>query len=97
MRPSVICVLLAALWLLSRGSAAPLHGCRSLLFLLFALLLTFAFGDSTGPLLLLGCWTLAALVWAFTAEEEVAGWLSVMGLLIAEQWMRRPIFDDLHA
>jgi hypothetical protein len=93
----VVCVLLLVLWLLSRGSPAPVNGCRSLLLVLFAVLLVFAFSDSTAPLILLGCWTVAALVWAFTAEDEVAGWLSTMGLLIAEQWMRRPIFDDLHA
>ena len=101
LRPMVVCAVLlvpCVMSLFSRSSAPPLSGCRSLLLLTFALLLAVAFGDSSSaPLVVLGCMGMAALVWAFTAEDEVAGWWSTAGLLIAEQWMRRPTVDDLHA
>ena len=83
---------------LLRSSSSMLSGCRTVLLLCFALLLSYSFSEWAAPHVLLAC-TLAAAVSMATlsAEDDIAPWLTTLGLLITEQWMRRPTLDYVHA
>ena len=82
----------------SAGSSFALGGWRSMVLLLFAVLLAYSFSDWAAPYVLLACAAVAAAVWCGRSggEDEVAPWLTTFGLLVAEQWMRRPNIDSLH-
>ena len=101
LRPSAACCLLLLPLVLSllRSSSTLLSGCRTVLLLSFATLLAYSFSDSTAPHVLLACTAAAAALSTATLgwEEDLAPWLSTLGLLVAEQWMRRPTRDYVHA